>query len=188
MPACCRVTDRTSRCRTRRDANDRRFPHRGARTATRHTHRQTGFATPRPEPARSVSTLSASRFSFRRCSRVTKATQASRLSALSAVRACFIPETPLSFHLQGFSPPGDRDPSRGLILPCRWTIALRRPPPASKGCSLRAGRRTPAKTEARRCAFVAFYPLRLSLPPPWSWLPNSSPRALTLCPERLPAS
>jgi hypothetical protein len=47
---------------THRGAPGRRFPHRGASTATRRAHRQTGFATPRPEPAHSVFTLSASRF------------------------------------------------------------------------------------------------------------------------------
>jgi hypothetical protein len=35
-------------------------------------------------------------------------------------RFCFIPGTPLSFHLQGLDPPGDRRTSPPLILPCRW--------------------------------------------------------------------
>lgn len=42
-------------------------------------------------------------------------------ASLAPTRACFIPETLMGFHLQGFDPPGDRGPRyRGRFLPCRF--------------------------------------------------------------------
>jgi hypothetical protein len=87
-----------------------------------------------------------------------------RQSAHEADRVCLTPATLLSFRLQGFAPPGDPDPSPGLILPCRWgwprpLRRLRRVDPSGEAARTDIGRTAPS-------ALLAFSPLRLSLSPP----------------------
>lgn len=103
---------------------------------------QAGFAKSRPELAHGVSTPSASRVCVRAERTGTEAPARTHPSTCRAVRVCFIPETLLSFHLQGVAPSGDSQACfQTRILPCRWAKPPRRrrnaartkPPSASEG-------------------------------------------------------
>jgi hypothetical protein len=98
------------------------------------------------------------------------------MATFSACRICFAPATLLSFHLRGLKPSRDTALSPEPVLPCCFYVALRRrtqlrriTPPGN-----RAGLRKRSHSHAP----MAFSPLRRSVSPPWSRLPNSSSRVL----------
>ena len=110
--------------------------------------RSTEGASLRPGPARSVSTLSASRHRRvrGRRPRTSRSPHAAHLlgarrASLTADRVCFTPATLVSFHLQGFPPDGDRSLSPGSRLPCRSCAASRLLPAviSARGEADRAG-------------------------------------------------